>query len=114
MNREIKFRAWYTPEKRFVIFALFKGGWCLEEDSVNTGALELWQEFTGLHDRNGKEIYEGDILWNGDWLEDAHTYNDLGNSLVEWKSDCCGFSGMNGESIEVIGNIYENPELLTP
>lgn len=68
-------------------------------------------EFTGLKDKNSKEIHEGDIL----------KLSDLGEFEVKW-SDYCKFVMQkgkrsmdfpsNGDEIEIIGNIYENPELL--
>ena len=70
-------------------------------------------EYTGLKDKNGKEIYEGDVMQNED---------GVGRSVAEW--DHCGFNrrwipigvtsplSLNTEQWEVIGNIYENPELL--
>ena len=77
----------------------------------NFSKYENWEEYTGLTDKNGVEIYEWDIIkWqdmNGDVI-----------SVVEFKDG--GFhlkrNGLSvyiiAESCEVIGNIYENPELI--
>ena len=78
-------------------------------------ATEDWKviQFTGLHDKNGKEIYEGDIV----------RHNDYGQiSIVEWSEGDWGWwmkhikhwnpkTQFDSSTDEVIGNIYENPEL---
>lgn len=107
--REIKFRAWdkacdvmLIPEdpNRWVMH----GNGCSAIDGVwATVDLELMQ-YTGLKDKNGVEIYEGDILGRAHQV----VYFDDGKFCMmggeEW--------GWIDTSLEVIGNIYENPELL--
>ena len=66
----------------------------------------ILMQFTGLTDRNGKEIYEGDVV--------RHYYQDTSELLfIEWEKQRAGFI-LSGDEImyEVIGNIYSNPELL--
>ena len=108
-DREIKFRAW-DGEKMLPPQNLTQNskywGWLGKKD------VELMQ-YTGSQDRNGQDIYEGDIVrhhyWNGNYK----------NSVVEFKKteasddmglDMIGFQDFEG--CEVIGNIFENSELL--
>ena len=71
-------------------------------------------QFTGLLDKNGKKIFEGDIV---DILTENEkigvvAYED-GGFLVNADGFCVDFhSNINGTDLEVIGNIYDNPELL--
>lgn len=81
----------------------------------NSGDECILMQYTGLKDKNGKEIYEGDICKNGDYESDAHAYNYRIEEVVYNEKEA-SFSGWNfnedGMTCEVIGNIYENPELL--
>ena len=113
--RTIKFRAWDRVLNRWIYFTLERLN--DEDDTTNTNTdLINWQQFTGLHDKNSKEIYEGDII---------NIYDDEGKELLEvdiieychngfWPKnyDCeCGLPNTE-DSFEVIGNIFENPELI--
>ena len=143
MKREIKFRAWEKTEKKMGVVEVLTDQGCFilgitpgKDTYLNGGKTivvaptdgrfvpfqecELMQ-FTGLKDKQGKEIYEGDILDNHFKVEWNQLHN--GFALFNKKGYCHQLMAdeynLTGESLppwqinaEVIGNIYEIPELL--
>ena len=120
MERILKFRFW-TPDKRMLND---HKGW-VADIGINEALLcskdygYIAMQFTGLLDRNNKEIYEGDIVKQEKWVSIGKYVNSIG--VVKYKginftSECIGdWSGSNAElngNAKVIGNIYENPELI--
>jgi len=118
MSREIKFRAWALNKDKNC------QGWCFYDNAdcmkyINDRRVEITQ-FTGLLDKNGKKIFENDIVC---WTFDEKTKKE-----IVFHEGCFGhfnFMGINNEYPEfipidkkraeymiVIGNIYQNPELL--
>lgn len=82
-----------------------------DEHEVNTNTIG---QFTGLYDKNGREIYDGDIL-KGNWDTIFQVFYDdcyLGFRAKEkgGSENCIDYYGLN--CIEIIGNIHDNPELL--
>jgi len=106
--REIKFRAWDKIGKQGML------GW---SKIIETG-IELFfkdnfgfelMQFTGLKDKQGKEIYEGDIVKQEDTINEVYFHKGafkIGSTI--WNPDYLQYP----EGVEVIGNIYETPELL--
>lgn len=122
---EIKFRAWDKKSKKWLkeCWISLYGYPIINIRSEHMGAdlpeirediVELTQ-FTGLTDKNGKEIYEGDLVGEKDFYFEV-TWDrgafHIGNSqtLIEWLDS----RSRKGFGTEVLGNIYENPELLRP
>jgi uncharacterized phage protein (TIGR01671 family) len=110
--REIKFRAWDKKLKFMYPDAFEHPDYCFE-DLLNDDIFEVMQ-FTGLKDKNGKEIYEGDIVKiptnEKVFIVEWDTY--FWKIITKDKMNNAGL-GLKTTNIEVIGNIYENPELLT-
>jgi uncharacterized phage protein (TIGR01671 family) len=133
MNREIKFRIWNATIKYFVqnieggvaSFTLSNLTDYLQRNSIVNIDGFVFPQYTGLKDVNRKEIYEGDIV-------EVRSYEDWNDEdgfnvtyIVGWCKRHVGFRGFKRkmidlgysghglpEPIKVIGNIFENPELL--
>lgn len=109
MNRTIKFRAWEEETKTMhEDVGVYRNRiTCRLDESLLLGRHDYpLMQFTGLSDKNGKEIYEGDIVVrHPDWK--------YGQEVVRWEDT--GFTiTSNAADYEIIGNIYQNPELLAP
>jgi uncharacterized phage protein (TIGR01671 family) len=125
VNRTIKFRAWDKKEKILVnvdgidfptqkityshptkTHGVDNDAVIIREDFINI----IVEQWTGLFDKNGKEIYEGDICWFEDSYSAVIEY-DQGCFYVDVYSDFDPIYRMLNNKIEVIGNIHDNPEL---
>lgn len=116
--REIKFRAWDNKGKCMVPWGT------MMQTAFNSGEQHflydifcghrldvVLMQYIGLKDKNGKEIYESDIVVY--YLMDHNGDEECYRETVTW--GVCGFDMVLPTSCyEVIGNIYENPELIDP
>jgi len=135
--RTIKFRAWNKQDKTMndVSYLSFLqggikadgagyylgNGWATCNERFNHDCDVKLMQFTGLVDKNGEEIYEGDVvITNQPTYDDEPTKNIITFSRGAFIIQDCGVNEKldiplyeyGSEYIEIIGNIYENPELL--
>jgi len=110
--REIKFRAYSHRAKKMYQWEDLTN----EEigDMLRNPQEEIMQ-YTGLKDKKGKEIYEGDIILATiieNLLPSGENSEYVDKRVVEWNKEQGGFAFAEDE-YEIIGNIYENKDLLT-
>ena len=135
MKREIKFRAWSNRNKRMycdpitVLYCLAQQQ-AHDTNSTTPGAMSIdhaksfgmiWMQYTGLKDKNEKEIYEDDVvefISYGVTFKEHVTWSDFWHETQ--MGDVHSGAGFeisnlsNSDECEIIGNIHENPELLKP
>lgn len=121
-HRPFKFRVWDTHQKQFIDFGVgsLRSDYTLNdifEDNFNDGDRYTIQQFTGLTDKYGKDIYEGDILKFSLAFAFSGEYSDLvevkwNNKSGRWIVPMVTIDYFNSSYVEIVGNIYENPELL--
>ncbi|MET0103002.1 MAG: YopX family protein [Sedimenticola sp.] len=110
--REIKFRAWDKTKKALsIVWEPFDSDAgdhlvCFEKDVACTDVMSdrlIWMQYTGLEDKNGVEIFEGDIVVNGFEKPSEVVFDDgVFHTRYSWLTT----------DMEVIGNVYQNQELL--
>lgn len=122
--REIKFRAWDHHHKKMrypngpiAIGCLTYDGTPIIHDEIGNPIEKAFEyslmQFTGLHDKNGKEIYEGDLYQFDYWTSGKPLEVVYEPAMASFGVRMPGFchitGGIHGE---VVGNVHENPELL--
>jgi len=122
--REIKFRAWDEMEKRMIgwhdrVFTKNNNSSLLCEYPLKniSESYVKYMQYTGLNDKNGKEIYEGDLIKSEDDIVSRIVYDEASFKSVWIHNDHlvnCILDNLFIKTLNpiVVGNIYENPELI--
>lgn len=126
MSRQLKFRAWDKISKRMIVDkqdfvplivtskGVLKLNPRIKEDNyffVEEDRFNLMQ-FTGLTDKKGNEIFEGDIVQHNCWNYPFEVIYNVDRARFSCKMKEDIHQQISGENLEIVGNIYENWDLL--
>ena len=108
--REIKFRAWFRDEHS----SKAEMHYDVRDFKDNPDQYHYYRvmQYTGLKDKNGKEIYDSDLLGYYYKGMNSKMYLTKRPTVVKWKGSGFNIRERACDNYEVVGNIYENPELL--
>ena len=118
MTRQIKFRAWHKilKEMRDDPYVGCSGFEYFDINGITSDEDQILMQFTGLLDKDGKEIYEGDIVELVVYATPPMPQETKTRLTVRWNEaySITGFTITKDMAsiVQVIGNIYENPELI--
>jgi len=129
MSRMIKFRVWDIPNERMIEEPYYfrEASDSLDKEVSDMVYAETWNDvedgiwrscfvmqYTGLKDKNGREIWEGDIVKLEQWSPKVYRVGFNRGAFCFYKSETDAYYNdcKYLEKCEVIGNIYQNPELL--
>ena len=122
--RDIKFRAWNKNTKKMYKIGqitLEKGTWNYEPDNREYIGMSMpyqpsfiLMQYTGLKDKNGTEIYEGDIVKSYYYIpkQDGTEGERYTIKTIEYDEVRCKYNIDMFENLEIVGNKWDNPELL--
>lgn len=112
-----KFRAWNIESKimlehDFIVKTLVQDGKIIRDfsDVINGSDVFILMQSTGLKDKNGKEIFEGDVVKY--WENIGYIEFYQGSWVINWNDGSLFDLYDNENNLEIIGNIHEHPELL--
>lgn len=111
-NREIKFRVYNGTEFISPDYIDRAGVAWWREDSIPTNS-KLIEQFTGLYDKDGKEIYEGDIIECQPFCLKVIWVNNYARFMLDTGVSYVPFEYPSTSNFTIVGNIHENKELLT-